>query len=177
MRDDGLKNFLTVVTFRVFSLVFFSSNLEKGPREAWPCCRCGATADWGWDCVCAPWLLAYAASSSRCSLEFTVYRANAFGKNTLSLFTQKNLAQLHAGKLLSFLQEVKVLGRTVLLFCQGPVILDLFLPYPLVLLPPALGAQALPCGVAIVTTSLFAQQVRLVHVYPPPLRPLTHDLG
>lgn len=170
-----------MVTFRVFSLVFFSSNLEKGPSEAWPCCRCGATADCGWDCVCAPWLLAYAASSSRCSLEFTVYTANAFDKSNSSLFTQENfilcLAPLHAGKLLlNFLQEVKVLGRTVLLFCQGPVILDLFLPYPLVLLPPALGAQALPCGVAIVTTSLFAQQVRLVNVYPPPLRPLTHDL-
>lgn len=63
-----------------------------------------------------------------------------------------------------------------LLFSQGPVVLDLFLPNPLVLLPPALGAQALPRRVAVETASLFAQQVRLVHVYPaPPLRPLTHD--
>lgn len=43
VRDEGLKNFFTVVTFRVFSLVFFSSNLEKGPREACgPGCGCGA---------------------------------------------------------------------------------------------------------------------------------------
>lgn len=65
----------------------------------------------------------------------------------------------------------------VLLFCQCPVILDLFLPYPLVLLPPALWAQALPGCVAIVTASFFAQQVWLVHVYPPSLRPLTHNAG
>lgn len=66
VRDEGLKNFLTVVTFRVFSLVFFSSNLEKDPSEACPGCACGAV-DWEWDW--APWLLAYAASSSRCNLE------------------------------------------------------------------------------------------------------------
>jgi hypothetical protein len=47
--EEALKNFFTVVTFRVFSLVFFSSNLEK-------------VRDW------APWLLwllAKASSSSR----------------------------------------------------------------------------------------------------------------
>lgn len=65
VRDEGLKNFFTVVTLRVFSLVFFSSNLEKGPREVWPECCAG---DWPWDWVCTPWLLAYAASSSRCNL-------------------------------------------------------------------------------------------------------------
>lgn len=55
VRDEGLKNFLTVVTLRVFSLVFFSSNLEKGPREAWLCWACGGVAcAWDW----APWLLA-----------------------------------------------------------------------------------------------------------------------
>lgn len=64
VRDEGLKNLLTVVTLRVFSFVFFSSNLEKGPREACPGCCCAA-ADW----ECAPWLLAYAASSSRCNLD------------------------------------------------------------------------------------------------------------
>lgn len=78
VRDDGLKNFLTVVTFRIFSLVFFSSNLEKGPREAWLGCRCGAAAGWECACVCGPWLLAYAASSSRCNLKFTYYQADAF---------------------------------------------------------------------------------------------------
>ena len=67
VREEGLKNFFTVVTLRVFSLVFFSSNLEKGPIEACPGRGCGAV-DWEWDCVCATWLLAYAASSSRCSL-------------------------------------------------------------------------------------------------------------
>ena len=48
VRDEGLKNFLTVVTLRVFSLVFFSSNLEKAPREACPVCGCDA-AGWEWD--------------------------------------------------------------------------------------------------------------------------------
>lgn len=62
VRDEGLKNFLTVVTFLVFSFVFFSSNLEKAPREA-----CPGGVVWEW--VCTPWLLAYAASSSRCNLE------------------------------------------------------------------------------------------------------------
>lgn len=38
LRDEGLKNFFTVVTFRVFSLVFFSSNLENGAREECPVC-------------------------------------------------------------------------------------------------------------------------------------------
>lgn len=74
-------------------------------------------------------------------------------------------------------QKFEVRGWWFLLFCQGPVILDLFLPYPLVLLPPTLRAQALPRRVAIVATSLFAKQVRLVHVYPPSLCPLTHDAG
>jgi len=68
--------------------------------------------------------------------------------------------------------------QKALLCRQGPVVLDLLMPYPLVLLPPALGAQALPRRVAIVTASLFAQQVRLVHVYPPPpFSSLTHDAG
>lgn len=52
--EDALKNFFTVVTSRVFSLVFFSSNLEN-------------VRDW------APWLLwllAKASSSSRWSLQF-----------------------------------------------------------------------------------------------------------
>lgn len=63
------------------------------------------------------------------------------------------------------------------LLCQGPVILDLLLPHTLVLLPPALGAQALPRRISIVTASLFAQQVRLVHMNAPSLCPLTHDAG
>lgn len=68
-----------------------------------------------------------------------------------------------------------MMQQMVLLFCQGPVVLDLFLSYPLILLPPAFGAEPLPCSVAIVTTSLFTQQVRLVYMYTPSLRPLTHD--
>lgn len=64
VRDEELlKNFFTVVTFRVFSLVFFSSNLEKGPRDGGAGCVWDAAA---WDCV--PWVMAKAASSSRCSL-------------------------------------------------------------------------------------------------------------
>lgn len=73
MRVDGLKNFFTVVTLRIFSLVFFSSNLEKGAREAGPCG--GVDWAWGWGgawlwgpWLGGPWLLAYAASSSRCNL-------------------------------------------------------------------------------------------------------------
>lgn len=62
----------------------------------------------------------------------------------------------------------------VLLLCQSPVILDLFLPHLLVFLPPALGAQAVPRSVPIITASLFAKQVRLVHVYP---SPLAHDVA
>lgn len=45
--DEVLKNFFTVVTFRVFSLVFFSSNLEKGPRDGSAGCVCDAAA-WAW---------------------------------------------------------------------------------------------------------------------------------
>lgn len=62
--------------------------------------------------------------------------------------------------------------QTGLLLCQSPVILDLFLPHLLVFLPPALGAQAVPRSVTIITASLFAKQVRLVHMYP---SPLAHD--
>lgn len=62
--------------------------------------------------------------------------------------------------------------QTGLLLCQSPVILDLFLPHLLVFLPPALGAQAVPRRVPIITASLFAKQVRLVHMYP---SPLAHD--
>ena len=64
MRVEGLKNFFTVVTLRIFSLVFFSSNLEKGAREAWPCGGvdwargCGWDWDWDWDWDGGPWLLA-----------------------------------------------------------------------------------------------------------------------
>lgn len=65
LRDEGLKNFFTVVTFRVFSLVFFSSNLENGAREECPGCD---AADWAWGWGWTPWLLAYAASSSLCNL-------------------------------------------------------------------------------------------------------------
>lgn len=110
VRDEGLKNFLTVVTFRVFSLVFFSSNLEKGPREACPGCGCGAV-DWEWDWVCAPWLLAYAASSSRCSLvPRTFDRANTINQYSWSTgwsriagntyFKEENLASLHLNNIL-----------------------------------------------------------------------------
>lgn len=48
VRDDGLKNFLTVVTLRVFSLVFFSSNLEKGPSEDWDWDWAEGGVDWAW---------------------------------------------------------------------------------------------------------------------------------
>ncbi len=51
VREEGLKNFFTVVTFRVFSLVFFSSNLEKVEREGWEW-DCGG---WVWEEL---WLLA-----------------------------------------------------------------------------------------------------------------------
>ena len=58
MRVEGLKNFFTVVTLRIFSLVFFSSNLEKGARAA----LAWGGVDWargrgpGW--LEGPWLLA-----------------------------------------------------------------------------------------------------------------------
>ena len=64
--------------------------------------------------------------------------------------------------------------RHYLLLSEGPVLLDLSLLGSLVLLPPALGAQALPGCVSIVTTSLLAEQLRLVHVDPAALRPLAH---
>lgn len=44
--EEVLKNFFTVVTFRVFSLVFFSSNLEKGPRDGGAGGACDA---WAWE--------------------------------------------------------------------------------------------------------------------------------
>lgn len=81
VRDDGLKNFLTVVTFRVFSLVFFSSNLEKGPREA---CPVWGGVDWEWAWLCTPWLLAYAASSSRCNLKSGKMNMAAINKSAKS---------------------------------------------------------------------------------------------
>lgn len=61
MRDEEvLKNFFTVVTFRVFSLVFFSSNLEKGPRDGSAGCVCGGAAAWtgARDWACVLWLMA-----------------------------------------------------------------------------------------------------------------------
>lgn len=68
---------------------------------------------------------------------------------------------------------MSALMQTGLLLCQSPVILDLLLPHLLVFLPPALGAQAVPRSVTIITASLFAKQVRLVHMYP---SPLAHDV-
>lgn len=50
VREEGLKNFFTVVTLRVFSLVFFSSNLENVARECWEW-DCGG---WVWEEL---WLL------------------------------------------------------------------------------------------------------------------------
>lgn len=61
-----------------------------------------------------------------------------------------------------------------LLLSQSPVLLDLSLPGFLVLLPPALGAQALPGSIAIVTAAFLTQQFWLVHMDPPSLRTLTH---
>lgn len=45
--EEVLKNFFTVVTLRVFSLVFFSSNLEKGPRDGSAGCV-GRAVAWAW---------------------------------------------------------------------------------------------------------------------------------
>lgn len=58
--------------------------------------------------------------------------------------------------------------------CQLPILLDLLLPGLVVLLPPALGAEALPGRIAIVTTALLAQQLRLIHVDPAALRFQVH---
>jgi len=41
---------------------------------------------------------------------------------------------------------------------QSPVLLDLSLPGSLVFLPPALGAQALPGSIAIVTAAFLTKQ-------------------
>lgn len=61
-------------------------------------------------------------------------------------------------------------------FCQLPILLDLFLPGLMVFLSPALGAEALPSRIAIVTTSLLAQELWLINVNSSALRFQAHFL-
>lgn len=70
--------------------------------------------------------------------------------------------------------KTSLLRLTTTPLCQCMVLLDLFVSGLLVLLPPALGAEALPGRVAIETTSLRTQQLWLVHMDPTTFRPVAH---
>lgn len=129
---DGVKNFVTVWTLLDFSLLFLSSNLLKR-----------VIAGCGWTFCC---LLAYASSSSLCSLEMWMRAVTSV----------RRAGGGHRSK-------------DGLPLSQSPVVLDLLLFFFLILLSPALRAEASPSLVAIKTASFLAQQLWLVHMDCTPL--------
>lgn len=153
---EGVKNFVTVWTLLDFSLVFLSSNLLK--RVMFDC-------DWAFWC-----LLAYASSSSLCSLEGE--RNNSCNTQQMERWTstnQQNEQALEQNIQHAPFQENIRYRKTGILLSKSLVFLNLLLFVSLIFLSPALRAKALPCSVAIKSTSFFAEQLWLVQMDPSPL--------